>query len=100
MQVTINYLLGKLGKKYSDTVGVVDLGGGSVQMAYAISESDAQKAPKVSDGEDTYVQQMYLKGTKYYLYVHRSFSYSIQNYVMVLKKFRAYFCSPNYSLNL
>ena len=79
VQVTINYLLGNLGKTYADTVGVVDLGGGSVQMAYAISETDAAKAPKIADGEDTYVQEMYLKGTKYYLYVHRFVYSSLMN---------------------
>ncbi|KAK9108970.1 hypothetical protein Sjap_017030 [Stephania japonica] len=66
--VTVNYLLGNLGERFPKTVGIVELGGGSVQMAYTISAKHAAEAPKTVDPKDSYVKEFSLKEANYLNY--------------------------------
>lgn len=64
--VSVNYLLGNFGGSPEKTVSVVDLGGGSTQIAYAVGSRAAKEAP------DGYVREIQATSSKYSTYV-RSF---------------------------
>lgn len=70
--LTLNYLLGNLGQPYSETVAAIDLGGGSVQEAYAMSQSEVEKAP-----HSDYVTKLRGGGQEYNVYVHSYLGYGL-----------------------
>ena len=77
--LTLNYLLGHLGKPEEKTIAAIDLGGGSVQQAFAVPASEAAKAPA------GYITQLSGGGRAYSVYVHRC--------GMSLSKCKAALCS-------
>lgn len=70
--LTLNYLLGHLGKPHADTVAAIDLGGGSVQEAFAMSREEARLAPKAD-----YVSHLRGGGQEYAVYVYSYLGYGL-----------------------
>lgn len=70
--LTLNYLLGKLGGPHSKTVAAIDLGGGSVQEAFAMSQEEAKAAPKAD-----YITKLRGGGQEYTVYVYSYLGYGL-----------------------
>lgn len=70
--LTLNYLLGRLGKAESETVAAIDLGGGSVQEAYAMTEPEAEILP-----DQQYLTTLNGGGRKYNVYVYSYLGYGL-----------------------
>lgn len=70
--LTLNYLLGNLGRPLTETVAAIDLGGGSVQEAFAMSQEEAKKAPKPD-----YVTTLRGGGQQYSVYVYSYLGYGL-----------------------
>ncbi|XRB01160.1 apyrase [Pycnococcus provasolii] len=76
--VALNYLLGYLGDAYSTTVATIDLGGGSAQIAYAISDNAAEQiSMNHADTASKLVRATRGGGHKYNLYVHSYLGYGL-----------------------
>ncbi|KAI7844404.1 hypothetical protein COHA_001998 [Chlorella ohadii] len=70
--LTLNYLLGRLGGSEQDTVASIDLGGGSVQEAYAMTEAEAAAAP-----DKQYLTELRSGGKTYHVYVYSYLGYGL-----------------------
>ncbi len=72
MWVTSNYYLGRIGKPSGETVSVVDLGGGSVQRAFAIQGPAPPSVPAES------VKRIQAAGQSYDVYVHSYLGFGLK----------------------
>ncbi|KAL4422474.1 hypothetical protein ABPG75_008671 [Micractinium tetrahymenae] len=70
--LTLNYLLGRLGGSEQDTVASIDLGGGSVQEAYAMTGAEAAAAH-----DKDYLKEMRAAGKTYHVYVYSYLGYGL-----------------------
>jgi apyrase len=70
--LTLNYLLGNLGKPFDETVAAIDLGGGSVQQAFAMGPTEIKEAPKPD-----YITKLKGGGKEYSVYVHSYLGYGL-----------------------
>jgi len=68
--LAVNLLTGSLGGPLNNTVGVVEMGGASLQEAYAMSEAEAGKAPRPD-----YINSFKGAGVLYNLYVYSYLGY-------------------------
>mmetsp|Transcript_22452 Transcript_22452/g.31211 ORF Transcript_22452/g.31211 Transcript_22452/m.31211 type:complete len:510 (+) Transcript_22452:58-1587(+) len=69
--LSVNYLKGTLGKTWDQTLAMLDMGGGSMQMAYAVSEEVAAEAP------EGYIRKINAGGALYHLYIKSYSGYGI-----------------------
>jgi apyrase len=69
--LTLNYLLGRLNGGPDGTVAAIDLGGGSVQEAFALTDAAADAAPA------GYVSQLHAGGRVWRVYVHSYLGYGL-----------------------
>lgn len=72
--LTLNYLLGRLGGSEQDTVAAIDLGGGSVQEAYAMT---AEEAAAVPSNQKQYLTELHSGGRTYHVYVYSYLGYGL-----------------------
>jgi apyrase len=72
MWVSTNYYLGNIGKVAEETASVIDLGGGSVQRAFAINDAVPE-----SVSEDS-VRTISAGGKAYTVYVHSYLGYGLK----------------------
>lgn len=69
--LTLNYLLGKLTQGPGETVAAIDLGGGSVQEAFALTGEQATAAPA------GYITPLKAGGNTFNVYVHSYLGYGL-----------------------